>query len=110
MIKIPSVFVYDTKVAGVSKDNANGSSRQQIIRREVMENDRLGLVPEPENEFDPNAIKVVSKFGNQIGYLSKEMAEKVKPAIQNETEIHVKASWVSGEKLVGVGLRIEFVS
>lgn len=91
-------------------DNPDGSSRQSIIAREVAEEDKLQLEVEPDNPYDPNAIKVLSRQGNQIGYLNKEIAEKVKPAIENEAEIHVKASWVSGEKMLGVGLRIELVS
>ena len=110
IIKIPSVFVYDSKVAGVSMNNPDGSSRQDIIKREVFEEDHLSLELEPENPHDPNAIKVLSKFGNQIGYLRRDVAEQVRPALINEAEIHVKASWVSGEKITGVGLRIELVS
>ena len=110
IIKIPSVFVYETKVVGVSKQNADGSSRQEIIRREVQEEDKLQLEAEPSNPYDHNAVKVLSSKANQIGYLSKEMAEKVKPALDNQTEIHVTARWVNGEKMVGVGLRIELVS
>ena len=110
IIKIPSVFVYDTKVVGVSKANADGTSRQQFIREEVEEADKLTLEAEPNNPYDANAIKVLSPEGNQIGYLSMEMAEKVKPALDNQTEIHVTAKWVNGEKMLGVGLRIELVS
>ncbi|MEM6814977.1 MAG: HIRAN domain-containing protein [Bacteroidota bacterium] len=110
IIKIPSVFVYDTKVVGVSKENEDGSSRQKFIRREVVEGDNLLLKPEENNPYDPNAVRVFSKFGHQIGYLSRDMAEKVKPALDNGTEVQVKASCVSGDKICGVGLRIELVS
>lgn len=110
IIKIPSAFVIDSKVVGVSKENNDGSNRQDIIRREVEENDLLSLKLEPENEFDSNAIKVLSKLGNQIGYLSRETAERVRPAMLNEVSITVKASWVSGDKIAGVGLRIEMVN
>lgn len=110
IIKIPSAYVLDTKVVGVSKDNANGTSRQEIIRAEVAENDLLGLALEPENAFDANAVKVLSKNGNQIGYLAKEFAERMRFAILNETDIRVKASWVNGDKMIGVGLRIEMVN
>lgn len=110
IIKIPSVFLYETKVVGVSMVNANGSSRQEIIKSEVLENDKLSLEAEPDNMHDINAIKVLSKSGNQIGYLNKEMAEKVKPALEHGTEMHITASWVNGEKMLGVGLRIELVS
>ena len=110
IIKIPSAYVLDTKVVGVSKDNANGTSRQEIIRAEVVEEDLLGLALEPGNEFDSNAVKVLSKNGNQIGYLSKEVAERMRFAILNETDIRVRASWVNGDKMIGVGLRIEMVN
>lgn len=110
IIKIPSVFVYDSKVVGVSKVNEDGSSRQEIIKQEVAEDDQLHLELEPSNAHDKNATKVLSKLGKQIGYLNRELAEKVRPAIENETEIHVKASWVNGVKMWGVGIRIELVS
>ena len=110
IIKIPSVFVYETKVVGVSKDNPDGSSRQEIIKREVDEDDKLLLEAEPTNRYDENAIRILSKKGNQIGYLSREIAEKIKPALDNQTEIHVTAKWVNGNTMLGVGLRIELVS
>ena len=110
IIKIPSVFVYDSKVVGVSQNNDNGSSRQEIIEKEVAEEDSLILKPEPDNTFDRNAVKVLSKFGNQIGYLNRDLAEKVSPALENSTKMYVKASWVNGEKMLGVGIRIELVS
>ena len=110
VIKIPSVFVYDTKVVGVSKENADGTSRQDIIKAEVEEDDPMTLEAEPDNEYDKNAVKVLSRLGRQIGYLNRELAEKITPALANGAEVHVKASWVNGEKTVGVGLRIELVS
>jgi len=110
IIKIPSVFVYESKVVGVSQLNEDGSSRQNIIKREVSEEDSLKLELESSNVHDENAVKVLSKLGNQIGYLNRELAEKLHPAIENETEIHVKASWVNGDKMLGVGIRIELVS
>jgi len=110
IIKIPSAYVLDTKVVGVSKENADGSSRQEIIKTEVEEDDLLQLESEPENEFDSNAVKVLSKLGHQIGYLSKDISQRMRFAIENETDIRVKASWVNGTKMLGVGLRIEMVN
>jgi len=110
IIKIPSAYVMDTKVVGVSKENSDGTSRQQIIVREVAENDPLQLVLEPDNPFDPNAVQVLSKFGHQIGYLGRDVAERVRMALLNEVNVTVKASWVSGDKMMGVGLRIEMVN
>jgi len=110
IIKIPSAFVYESKVVGVSHANADGTSRQEIIRREVAEDDTLFLELEPENEFDPNAVKVLSRERNQIGYLKTELAEQVRSALINQTTIYTRALWVNGEKMLGVGIRIELVS
>ena len=110
IIKIPSAYVLDSKVVGVSKENADKTSRQKIIAQEVEENDELQLELEPENPFDPNAVKVLSKQGHQIGYLAKDIAERMRFAILNETNVVVKASWVNGDKMLGVGLRIEMVN
>jgi hypothetical protein len=40
------------------------------------EDDKINLVPEPDNEFDPNAIKVYVG-DTHIGYISKENTEIV---------------------------------
>ena len=110
IIKLPSAFVIDTKVVGVSKTNANGTSRQAIIKSEVAEGDKLVLSPEPDNAYDPNAIQVLTESKKMIGYLSKEVAGRLQNAIGSEVDIVVTASWVSGEKYIGVGLRIELVN
>ena len=68
------------------------------------------LSKNPTNAYDVNAVKVLSKSGHQIGYLNRDLAEKVNPALRNASEIHVKASWVNGDKMIGVGIRIELVS
>jgi hypothetical protein len=51
-----------SKVAGVAHNNADGSSRQQIISR-CRVGEELSLVREPGNEFDPNAIKILRSNG-----------------------------------------------
>lgn len=66
-----------TKIAGVTYENEDGTSRQDIIRRHCDPGDALILSPEPDNAFSDNAVAVyVAKkgwFGGlkayQIGYL-----------------------------------------
>ncbi len=110
IIKLPSAFVLNTKVVGVSKPNADGTSRQKIIIEHVQEGDALVLIPEPDNPFDTNAVKVCTPGQKQIGYLSKETAMKLKHALTAEVEIHTTVSWVSGKQMLGVGLRIEMLN
>ncbi len=73
-----------TKVAGVTFDNPDGSSRQGHIRK-CREGDQLFLRHDPENEYDNNAIEVYCSertwFGNeryrQIGFLGRHIAPQV---------------------------------
>jgi len=72
---LPNKSFY-TKVVGVTHLNPNGSSRQEIIRNcEVGE--RLQLVREPENPHDPSAIKVCRESGEQLGYISADLAYRM---------------------------------
>ena len=65
------------KVAGVSHLNSDGSSRARIIAH-CKALDPLELCPEPENQFDPNAIAVRHlKTREQLGYLDKRLASEV---------------------------------
>jgi hypothetical protein len=74
-------------VAGVTFKNHKEVIQEYIktLSRELDEIDQeIMLVPEPDNKFDPNAIKVVAQIINRkrpvpdfrgcIGYLPKEMA------------------------------------
>jgi hypothetical protein len=36
------------------------------------------LVPEPQNEYDPNAIKVVASDRHHLGYIPSDMADFVR--------------------------------
>ena len=38
----------------------------------------VALVPEPKNEFDPNAIKVVAEDGHHLGYIQRHQTEMVR--------------------------------
>ena len=79
IIKLPSAFVIDTKTAGVSKENEDGTSRQYIIRNHVAEGDKLKLKREPDNQYDPNAIQVLTESELMIGYLPRNIASRLMP-------------------------------
>lgn len=38
----------------------------------LVDGEPLTLVPEPTNQYDPNAIKVMSSEGHHLGYVPKE--------------------------------------
>ena len=62
-----------TKVVGDSHVNDDGTSRQEIIAR-CKAGDPLRLKSEPSNRFDPHAVAVLTRNGEQIGYLSRDRA------------------------------------
>jgi len=64
---------YLLSVAGVSYNNDDGSSRQRIISQ-CRPGETLMLIREPDNNFDPGAIKVTRRNGQQIGYVPAHIA------------------------------------
>lgn len=60
-----------TKVVGVTFEG-----RQTVIRS-LRVGERLELEPEPNNPHDPNAVKVVRKSGEQIGYINRQLAKNI---------------------------------
>jgi len=78
-------------VAGVRFHQAN-----EVIH-ELKQGEKLKLVPEPENKFDPNAVKIM-KDETMLGYVPKKyssetsaMLEIGKPIFCILTEINPKA-------------------
>lgn len=107
--------VFNTKVVGTSAKNPDKSSRQKIIRKYVQPGDQLKLKPEPNNEYDPNAIAVFTSGGRQIGYLSEELAERyVNQFSEKESPIRLVVTEVTGgvgeKRFVGVNVELEELS
>jgi HIRAN domain len=61
---------FSTMLKGVTHENSDGGSRQEIIAR-CSVGEELSLVPEPDNPFDAGAVKVSRLNGEVIGYLPK---------------------------------------
>ncbi len=68
-------YPLETSIAGVTHANRDGSSRQ-IILEKIDTLTELKLVPEPLNEYDSNAIQVVSQCGC-LGYIPKDLAKNL---------------------------------
>lgn len=61
---------FSIAVVGVTKENRDGSSRQSIIKNSNV-GGRIKLVREYDNQYDPNAVAVLTENDEQIGYLPK---------------------------------------
>ena len=62
-----------TRVVGVTFEN-----RQEVVAR-LSEGERVSLIRDPDNPFDPNAVKVVRWDHQQIGFLDRELAKIMAP-------------------------------
>jgi len=62
---------FSTAVVGLQYPNADKTDRrfEALLCKPC---DEVYLVPEPQNEYDPRAVAVVSERGVQIGYIGAE--------------------------------------
>ncbi len=68
-----STRMIETRVAGVTFEN-----RQAVVGL-LTEGERVSLIRDPDNPFDPNAVKVVRWDRQQIGFLDRELAKIMAP-------------------------------
>jgi len=69
-----------------------GINHRQGINRYKGHN-MVALVPEPSNEFDPNAIKIVAEDGHHLGYIRQDQTEMVR-AWSRDTFPHYCAAMI----------------
>jgi HIRAN domain len=88
--------VFYSKVAGVTHKNPDGTSRQRIIKT-CAPGEGLVLVREPENPYDPDAVKVYRSSGEQVGYLSADrLASEISSTMGSGEQVTAEVSQVTG--------------
>jgi hypothetical protein len=60
------------QVAGLSHLNSDGTSRQNYLRM-CKVNEYMMLVRDGRNPYDPHAIKICNKNGQQIGFIPQSL-------------------------------------
>jgi single-stranded-DNA-specific exonuclease len=68
---------FETRVVGVTFEN-----RQAVVALLTMW-EKVYLVRDPMNPYDPNAIKVVRWDHQQFGYLNRELAKILAPRMDH---------------------------
>jgi MFS superfamily sulfate permease-like transporter len=100
-----------TKVSGVTRQNDDGSDRQQILKR-CRDGEKLDLVRDPKNPYDENAIRVCRKNGEQLGFISAETAEQLARKIDSGMKIEAEIANITGgttdRPTLGCNLKIIF--
>lgn len=94
------------KIAGTSQKNADGSDRQEYVKRYARAGEELLMVPEPYNAHSPAAIALFvvreagmmkkTKEAFQLGYVSGELAPKLHQLWADGKRVKVFVSEVTG--------------
>jgi len=89
------IWHFLTKLVGVSHENEDGTARQSIIRK-LQPREMLFLHHDPDNRYDPNAMRVCRKSKEQIGYLNRELAAEVVQRVREGYRYAVFVSSLTG--------------
>lgn len=74
--------VLDFKLMGVNFRPKDGAARKIVASLEIGDELELRLEPEPDNQYDENAIKVIEvTSGEFLGYVEKEIAKVLAPLL-----------------------------
>jgi hypothetical protein len=95
---------FHSKVAGVTYEN-----RQQVIKK-LKDGDALILKREPNNPYDKNAIAVLTKSNEQVGYIGKDLAIKLAPLMDDGAIFEVNISKITGDGHTKKGVNIHITS
>lgn len=99
---------FHTKIVGVSHPNSDGSDRQEHIRK-CRHFEALDLDHEESNPHDPNAVRVLRKTGEQLGYLRAELAAEIVSKAKNGYRFMVFIKDVTGDGLEGQALGVNLL-
>lgn len=78
----------------------------QDLLRKLSKDETLIVIPEPENKFDANAMKITNTTGQKLGYLPKETAKNLKEQLHTGIALEVKVSEITGDGTKNVGCNI----
>ena len=103
----PALGCYSWKFPGLFAVAVRGVSFRQDAVAKVEELDQVFLVPEPTNQYDPNAIRVEHPEAGLVGYLPRRLAAACVAAgrIPEQALVWWKVGGTPEE--LNVGLRLE---
>ena len=98
-------MILHSKIAGISFEG-----RQSLIQS-LSVGVELFLQRQPDNFYDKNAIKILTKEGEHLGFINRELAEGMAYAMDNGNKYRVQITDITGsaDKNFGVNIEIEKV-
>lgn len=103
--KLTILTEFHTKVVGVSFNNNDGTSRQDIIKSCKVGDDII-FKPVPTKEY-PDAIGVFNAHGKQLGHLTAELASELKNKYPTNPMKAVVAGITGGENGKNYGCNLK---
>lgn len=100
---------FHTKIVGVTFDNPNGQNRQEAIRDLYVHHPTpfvLGIELDRDNPYDQNAVAVYSPNGEQLGFLSKGVANQVSKWLRSGMDIRATATQITGGRGYNYGVNL----
>ena len=106
-----------TRAKGVNFNNNDGISRQAILHALTKYSKgqiSLYLEVEPDNPYDPSAVKVMAMVRNkgiaQVGYLAKEIAADVSLNLKEGKEVIAIFETITGGASFNYGLNFSYAT
>ena len=100
---------FHTKIVGVTFDNPNGESRQAVIRNLYLQTQTpfsVDLSLDLTNPYDANAVAVYSPTGDQVGFLSRNVASQVSKWIRQGIDVKATATHITGGRGYHYGINL----
>lgn len=87
-----------------------GEAHYQDTLSRARPGDPVTLIPEPSNQFDANAIYVVTTTGQKLGYLSRSDAANLAPSVSREhaAKIHQLTGGMADYPYIGCRVSISW--
>ena len=101
--------IINTRVAGVSFVNPDGTERQDIIKELTM-GERVLLVRDHENEDDYYATQVQTESGQVIGWVPRQKSPEVAAWLELDRLVLGMVASRGGKDLLGVNIDITLVA
>ncbi|MGI6259988.1 MAG: HIRAN domain-containing protein [Anaerolineaceae bacterium] len=103
----PVTQKFHTKLKGVTYENEDGRSRQEIIANDLKPGIELSIVREPENPHDSNTIAVRTlSNGDRVGFLSADLASRFAPLMDSGQLITAVVKDITGSEQGNLGVNI----
>ncbi|MEC7987115.1 MAG: HIRAN domain-containing protein [Myxococcota bacterium] len=105
-----------SKIVGVTFQNTDGSRRQELIEDLEDQLRLLGAVQlhlrrEPNNPHDANAVQVYYGDQQQLGFLSRQVAQTIAPLLDKKISVQCELAQITGQDLshnYGINIKLSY--